>query len=219
MKSKLAIRSLYSPRHPDTRGKCCLKLTDLFHCPPLLFTMMMQSHVTQFWPPDWLWLIQVASHNARPPLLKIYWPLPVLVGVVGDGDRLQWGHGCLLLLAPNKYHLQPPSSGCLPQEGTRQARQPLTSSEFIHLSTPLGCGRPPPRQVPSLAPVRVVMRWPEGAKTPEVGPHPEGLKAKTGEIDPPPEDLENVSEASPVTILWTMSPNMWPWARKETSPT
>ena len=56
MKSKLAIRGLYSPRHPDTRGKCCLKLTDLFHCPPLLFTMMMQSHVTQFWPPDWLWL-------------------------------------------------------------------------------------------------------------------------------------------------------------------
>ena len=42
--NELAIRSLYSPRHPDTRGKCCLKLTDLVHCLPLLFTMM--PHVT-----------------------------------------------------------------------------------------------------------------------------------------------------------------------------
>ena len=64
-----------------------------------------------------------------------------------------------------------------------------------------------------------MMRQPEGAKTPEVGPHPEGLKVKTGEIDPPPEDLGNVAEASPVTILWMMSPNMWPRAGKETSPT
>ena len=62
-----------------------------------------------------------------------------------------------------------------------------------------------------------MMRWPEGAKTPEVGPHPEGLKAETGEIDPPPEDLENADEASIVTILWTMSLTMWPWAGNETS--
>ena len=54
---------------------------------------------------------------------------------------------------------------------------------------------------------------------PKVGPHPGGLKAKTGEIDPLPEDLGNITEASPVTILWMMSPNMWPWAGKETSPT
>ena len=58
-----------------------------------------------------------------------------------------------------------------------------------------------------------------GAKTPEVDPHPEGLKDKTGETDPPPEDLGNVTEVSPVTILWTMSPNMWPRAEKEASPT
>ena len=64
-----------------------------------------------------------------------------------------------------------------------------------------------------------MMRQPEGVKTPEVGPPPKGLKAKTGEIDPPPEDLGNVAEASSVTILWTMSPNMWPWAGKETSST
>ena len=38
---------------------------------------------------------------------------------------------------------------------------------------------------------------------PEVGPHPEGLKAETGGIDPPPEDLGNADEASIVTILWT----------------
>ena len=56
MNSKLTIRSLYSPRHPDTRGKCCLKLTDLVHCPPLLFTMMLRCHMTRFWPPDWLLL-------------------------------------------------------------------------------------------------------------------------------------------------------------------
>ena len=53
---------------------------------------------------------------------------------------------------------------------------------------------------------------------PEVGPHPEGLKAKTGEIDPSPEDLGNVAEASTVTILWMMSPTMWPWAGNKTSP-
>ena len=46
----------------------------------------------------------------------------------------------------------------------------------------------------------------------EVGPHPEGLKAKTGGIDPPP-------EASIVTILWMMSLTMWPRAGNETSPT
>ena len=56
MNSKLSIRNLYSPRHPDTRGKCCLKLTDLVHYPPLLFTMMMWCHMTWFQPPDWLLL-------------------------------------------------------------------------------------------------------------------------------------------------------------------
>ena len=99
----------------------------------------------------------------------------------------------------------------------RQAKRPLTGSRFTHLSTPLGHGRPPPRQAPSLAPVRVVMRRPEGAKMPEVGPHPEGLKAETGGIDPPPEDLGNITDASTVTILWTMSPTMWPQAGNETS--
>ena len=94
----------------------------------------------------------------------------------------------------------------------RRARRPLTGSRFIPLGTPLGCGQPPPRQAPPLAPVRVMMRWPEGAKMPEVGPHPKGLKAETGEIDPPPEDLGNVTEASPVTIQWMMSPIMWPQA-------
>ena len=64
-----------------------------------------------------------------------------------------------------------------------------------------------------------MMRWPEGAKMPEVGPHPEGLKAKTGEIDPQPEDLGNADRASIVTILWMMSPTMWPRAGNETSPT
>ena len=63
------------------------------------------------------------------------------------------------------------------------------------------------------------MRQPEGAKMPEVGPHAEGLEAETGEIDPPPEDLGNIAEASPVAILWTMSPIMWPRAGEETSPT
>ena len=64
-----------------------------------------------------------------------------------------------------------------------------------------------------------MMRQPEGAKMPEVGPHPEGLKAKTGGIDPPPEDLGNADEASIVTILWTMSLTMWPRTGNETSPT
>ena len=54
---------------------------------------------------------------------------------------------------------------------------------------------------------------------PEVGPHPEGLKAETEGIDPPPEDLGNANEASIVTILWTMSLTMWPWAGNEISPT
>ena len=47
----------------------------------------------------------------------------------------------------------------------------------------------------------------------------QGPNAKTGEIDPPPEDLGNDAEASLVTTLWTMSPNMWPQAGEETSPT
>ena len=63
------------------------------------------------------------------------------------------------------------------------------------------------------------MRWSEETKVQEVGPHPEGLKAKPGEIDPPPEDLGNVAKASTVTILWTMSLTMWPRAGNKTSPT
>ena len=51
---------------------------------------------------------------------------------------------------------------------------------------------------------------------PEVGPHPEGLKAETGGIGPLPEDLGNTDEAPIVTILWMMSLTMWPQAGKET---
>ena len=120
---------------------------------------------------------------------------------------------------PNKCHLRPTSSRCPPQEGTRRARRPLTDSRFIRLNTPLGRGWPPPRRTLLPAPVRVVMRQPEGVKVPEVDPHPEGLKAKPGEIDPPPEDLGNVAEASSATIPWTMSPTMWPQAGKKTSST
>ena len=127
--------------------------------------------------------------------------------------------GLLLFLASIKHDPWPPSSRCPPQEGMRQARRPLTSSRFICLDTPLGCERPPPRQAPPLVPVRVMIRWPEGAKTPEVGPHPEGLKAETGGIDLPPEDLGNADEPSIVKILWTMSLTMWPRAGSETSPT
>ena len=59
----------------------------------------------------------------------------------------------------------------------------------------------------------------QGDEGAEVGPHPKGLEARPGEIDPPPEDLGSITEASTVTILWTMSPTMWPWVGKETSPT
>ena len=61
------------------------------------------------------------------------------------------------------------------------------------------------------------MRWPGEVKMPEVGPHPEGLKAETGEIDPPPEDLGNADEASIVTNLRMMSLTTWPQAGNETS--
>ena len=61
------------------------------------------------------------------------------------------------------------------------------------------------------------MRQPGGVKRPEIGPHPEGLKAKTGKIDPPPEDLGNTDEASIVTTLWTISVTMRPQAGNETS--
>ena len=73
------------------------------------------------------------------------------------------------------------------------------------------------RQAPPLPPVRVRMRRSGRAKMPEVGPHPEGLKAETGEIDPPPEDPGNADEASIAMILWTMSPTMWSWDGNETS--
>ena len=123
--------------------------------------------------------------------------------------------------APGLRQVQPTTpQQRMPAPGRHEgAKRPLTGCRFIHLDTPLGCKRPPPRQAPSLAPVRVMMRWPEGAKMPEVCPHPEGLKAETGEIDPPLEDLGNVTEASTVTILWTMSPTMWPQPGNETLPT
>ena len=55
-----------------------------------------------------------------------------------------------------------------------------------HLDAPLGYERPPPSKAPPLAPVRVAVRWPGKVNMPEVGPHPEGLKADTGETDPLP---------------------------------
>ena len=51
---------------------------------------------------------------------------------------------------------------------------------------------------------------------PEVGLHPEGLKADTRETDPPPEDPGNASEASIVTTLWTRCLTMWPQDGNET---
>ena len=54
---------------------------------------------------------------------------------------------------------------------------------------------------------------------PEVGPHPEGLKANTGKTDPPPEDLGNADEASRVTTLWTRCLTTWPQDGNETSRT
>ena len=64
-----------------------------------------------------------------------------------------------------------------------------------------------------------MVRWPGKAKMPEVGPHPEGLKADTGETDPPPEDLGNVDEASIATTLWTRCLTTWPQDGNETSRT
>ena len=54
---------------------------------------------------------------------------------------------------------------------------------------------------------------------PEVGPHPEGLKADTGETDPPPEDLGNADEVSIATTLWMRCPTTWPQDGNETSST
>ena len=54
---------------------------------------------------------------------------------------------------------------------------------------------------------------------PEVGPHPEGLKADTRETDPPPEDLGNADEASRVTTLWTRCLTTWPQDGNKTSRT
>ena len=54
---------------------------------------------------------------------------------------------------------------------------------------------------------------------PEVGPHPEDLKADTGEIDPLVEDLGNGDEASIVTTLWMICLTTWPQDGNETSRT
>ena len=64
-----------------------------------------------------------------------------------------------------------------------------------------------------------MMQLPVEMEKPGVVPHPEGLQTRMGEIDPPPEDLGNDAEASLVTTLWMMSPNMWPQAGEGTSPT
>ena len=56
-------------------------------------------------------------------------------------------------------------------------------------------------------------------KAPEVGPHPEGLKANNEETGPPPEDPGNTGKASRVTISWTRCPTMWPQDGNETSHT
>ena len=56
-------------------------------------------------------------------------------------------------------------------------------------------------------------------KAPEVGPHPEGLKANNEETDPPPEDPGNASKAFRVTIPQMRCPIMWPQDGNETSRT
>ena len=62
-----------------------------------------------------------------------------------------------------------------------------------------------------------MVRRPGGVKVPEVGPHPEGLKAKTGGIDPLPENLGNADEVSIVTTPLMISVTMRPQAGNETS--
>ena len=64
-----------------------------------------------------------------------------------------------------------------------------------------------------------MVRWLGKVKAPEVGPHPQGLKANTGKTDPPPEDLGNTDEASRVTTLWMRCLITWPQDGNETSHT
>ena len=74
---------------------------------------------------------------------------------VGRGLRQPWTP-----TAPGPCQVQPTATQqqMSTPGSTRHARQPLTGSRFTHLGTPLGCRWPPPRQAPSLAPVRVAMR-------------------------------------------------------------
>ena len=88
---------------------------------------------------------QAPMDTPRPSLLKTCWPLPVSAEVVGVGDPQQWGPGHQPPLAPDRHNRHPPSSRCLPQEGRRQARQPLTSSKCIRHNILLGYGWSPPK--------------------------------------------------------------------------
>ena len=56
-------------------------------------------------------------------------------------------------------------------------------------------------------------------KVPEVGPHPEGLKADNEGTDPSPEDPGNAGEASRVMISWMRCPTTWPQDGNKTSHT
>ena len=166
-------------------------------------------------PPHWDCLHLNLWTRFWPPLLRTCWPLLVSVGAAGDKDS----QAHPLLLASTKQGPQPHNSGCLPPEGRRQTRQLLTGSRCTHLHAPLEYEQPPPSKAPPLAPVRAVVRQPGKAKVPEVGPHPEGLKADTRKTDPPPEDLGNTDMASRVTTLWTRCLTTWPQDGNETSRT
>ena len=143
----------------------------------------------------------------QPPLRRTCWQL--LVSVEAAGDEVSQAHP--LLLASAKQDPWHHNSGCPPPEGRRQTRRLLTSSRCTRLNVP------PPSQAPPLAPVRIMRRWPGKAKTPGVGPHPEGLKADTGETDLPPGDPGNAGEASIATTLWTRCLTTWPQDGNETS--
>ena len=104
-------------------------------------------------------------------------------------------------------------------EGRGQTRRLLTNSRCTCLDAPLEYERPPLNKAPPLAPVRAVLRQPEKAKTPEVGLHPEGLKANTGKTDPPPEDPGNAGKAPRVMIPWTRCLTTWPQDVNKTSRT